>query len=447
MIHSSHRPARRRTRPIVWVGLLISVCLVAALPGAASAVEADAGWGPTQEAPPNDGRPHVVSLPDGTLVAVWSTFTSDGHAGLLRSTRPPAGSWTSAEVFPVTDGVRLIDVAGGSDGVVHVSYARETDAGPAYEVRAWNPDGTVGAVTLSDTGGAYDLHSDGGGDLVAQRAVRREGSAGFEHRLHYFDGSAWQAMPTIGAELRDIFVPGVGDRVWAVSYDRPDNTLRVRRWQPGMATWAVAWARDYPPRHPNDPFVAGMDFAVGRAGHAVLAFYERPTGRSPATVRVVRRAGRSGWTRAAVLQRVPLGQDQVVTAPVVAAVGRRAEVAWTVPAQWGTRRRVVRIAALGDDQPLMGRLAVVRAFRGFWDLSLDVDAREGGDVLVTYVERQTDRRDLVGWLGPHDDLGRATLIEDLWSAYDPVTSVLVPGLAVVTASSAHGRLVSRGWQS
>lgn len=437
----------RRTRTPALTLLVAAVCVGMGLPAGPAAGTAEPGWGPPQEAPPMDGRPSVVAFADGTLVAVWNGYVEGAGDTVFRSSRAPAGSWTPAERLPMVDDTDAISIAPGPSGALYVSYSRTAGSETVYEVRAWRSDGVLGRVALSNSSGGYELSADAAGDIVAKRTVRTNGPVGFDYRFHHFDGSTWQRMPTIGAELGDIVVPGPWDSVWLASYDRSDNTLVVRRWLPGMTEWAVEWARDQSPRHPHDPLVAGMDFALGSSGHAVLAFYERPRGSDTVTIRVVRRRGDAGWTRAEVLQRVSLGPQQVVTGPVVAAAGHLAEVAWTTPAQWGTRRRVVRTASLDDDGRQVRRLAVTTTFRGFWDLSLDVAVRKDGDTLVTYLERHEDRRDLVGWLGPRVAPARTVLLEDLESAYEPVTAVLVPDLAAVVATPESGRLTSRTQES
>lgn len=116
-------------------------------------------------------------------------------------------------------------------------------------------------------------------------------------------------------------------------------------------------------------------------------------------------------------------------------------MAWTSSAPQGHREREIRIASLGSGGPSLRQLAVATAFSGFRTLSLDVDVRADGDVLLTYVERNDDDRDLVGWLGPHDGLSRTTLLEDVQSY--AITSVLRPGLAAVIAPLGDHRLVSR----
>ncbi len=46
-------------------------------------------------------------------------------------------------------------------------------------------------------------------------------------------------------------------------------------------------------------------------------------------MRVVSRHAKKGWSRPALLQRVPAGDRTILTAPEVAASGQRGEVAWT----------------------------------------------------------------------------------------------------------------------
>ena len=437
----------RPTRALALATLWAIACVGTAVPATgAAAGSADPGWGPAQDAPPYDSLPRTVVFPDGTLMAVWTQrpSSSDTDMTVRRSTRAPGGSWTATEVLP-TEAYGFTGIAPGHDGALQVATATWAGDRTEYEVRTWNPDGTVGEVSLSNFSSGYLLHGDAEGDLLAERVVRNKAAGGFHHAFRYFDGSTWQPLPAVAEEPRDLVVLGSGDSVWMASYTRPENTLRVRRWKPGMATWKVEWSRDYPSGHPNAPYVAGMDLAAGSRGRVVLTFSERATARTDTTIVAVRRVGRSGWTRARILQRVALKRGQVVTAPVVAAAGDRTEVAWTVPARRGTRKRVVRIARLREHGPQVRRLTRTTAFRGAWDLGLDVDVRDDGDVLITYVERQVDQRDLVAWLGPHDALGRTTLLEDVTA--DPVTSVLVPGLAAVIASPEQGRLVSRVWES
>ncbi len=426
--------------------MCVAASLGVGLPSGTSASGAEPGWGPTQEAPPYDSVPRTVVFPDGTLMAVWTqrASSSDTDMTVRRSTRAPGGSWTATEVLP-TEAYGFTGIAPGSDGVLHIATATWAGDRSEYEVRAWNADGTVGEASLDNFSSGYLLHGDADGDLLAERIVPNKGGGGSHHTFRYFDKSTWQPLPEVAEAPRDLVVLGSGDSVWLASYTRPKNTLLVRRWKPGMARWQVEWSRDYPSGHPNDPFVAGMDLAAGSGGRVVLALSERATARKDATIVAVRRTGRSGWTRAGILQRVALTRGQVVSTPVVAAAGDRAEVGWTVPAQRGTRTRVIRIASLGEGGPDVRRLTRTTAFRGVPDLNLDIHVRADGDVLVTYVERQVDQRDVIGWVGPHGALGRTTLLEDVTA--DPVASALVPGLAAVIASPERRRLVSRVWES
>ncbi len=372
---------------------------------AAGASEPD--WGLVQEVPPL-GAVHSMPLsgvfPDGTLVAVWlheGSGAGDDDTQAFRSTRRPQGDWTDPQAFPVHDVKTLEKIATRPNGSLQIAYGWDPDSSRfKYQVRIWNADGTVEKAPEATT-----------------------------------------ATPSLTGDPGDSHASGPGESEWMAGYDVSRSKLIVRRWKPGMSKWKLEWSRNYPSGHRRNPFVDGLDLAVGGRGRVILAFQERAIGDTGATLRAVRRSARSGWTRPAILQRLPVDGNELLTAPVVAAVGDHAEVAWTSSAPGAQRVREVRVARLGSGGPDVRRLAVATAFKGFRTLSLDVDLRGDGDVLVTYLERRNDDRDLVGWLGPHDELSRTTLLEEV--AGDVFTSVLTPGLAAVVSRLGDDRLASR----
>ncbi|MGA8847353.1 MAG: hypothetical protein WB471_12130 [Nocardioides sp.] len=242
------------THPLVLVTLWVTACIGMAGPQATAAgLTAGAsgtGWGPTQNVPAHDSVPSTVVLPDGTLMALWTqrASSSDTDRTVRRSVRAPGGSWTAVEVLP-TEAYGFTGFAPGPNGSLHLATATWAGDRTVYEVRTWNPDGTVGEVGLSNYSSGYLLHADDAGDLVAERVAHTRNAGSPRRVLSYFDGRSWQSMPGIPdmpTELSDLLVPGAGDRVWTVGYRSPGNTLRVRHWQPGMARWKVEWSRDYP---------------------------------------------------------------------------------------------------------------------------------------------------------------------------------------------------------
>lgn len=409
-VHTSETSMHRTSRNLALAALSLVLGLVvglgSGLMGAAANVS-DPGWRPVQEVPPL-GAVHAMPLSavfsDGTLVAVWLQEGSgavDEGPRAFRSTRPPQGEWTDPLAFPVQDVKTLERIAPRPDGSLQIVYGWDPDSSRfRYQVRIWNADGSVEKAPRSTT-----------------------------------------AAPSLDGDPGDSYASGPGKTEWMAGYDVSRSRLNVRRWKPGMANWKLEWSRSYPSGHRRNPLVDGLDLAVGSAGRVVLAFQERETGGNGATVRAVRRSGKSGWTRPGILQRVPADDNQLLTSPMVAAAGVHAEVAWTSSAPGGQRLREIRIAQLGGGGRDVRRLAVATAFKGFHTLFLDVDLRDDGDILITYMERSNDDRDLVGWLGSHDGLSRTTLLEDV--ALDVFTSVLLPGLAAVISRLGDGRLASR----
>lgn len=401
-----HRTPRDLALGALSLVLGLAVSLGSGLTGAAVGAS-EPEWGPVQEVPPFGSvhsMPLSAAFSDGTLVAVWlheGSDEADGTTQAFRSTRPPQGEWSDPEAFPVQDVKTLEEIATRSDGSLQIVYGWDPDSSRfKYQVRIWNADGTVEKAPTHDTA-APSLHGDPG----------------------------------------DSYASGPGKIEWMAGYDVSRSKLIVRRWKPGMSTWKVAWSRNYPSGHRRNPFVDGLDLAVGKAGRVVLAFQERGAGDIGATIRAVRRSGKSGWTRPGILQRVPADAKQLLTSPAAAAVGVHAEVVWTSSAPGGQRLREIRVARLGSGGPDVRRLAVATAFKGFRSLALDVDLRADGDVLVTYLERSDDDRDLVGWFGPHEALSRTTVLEDV--AGDVFTSVLLPGIAAVVSRLGDDRLASR----
>ena len=425
--------------------LAVGLALVLAAPPALGAPASV--WEPAQDVRgvQTGQQPFVVAgaSADGTLVTAWF----DPAAGLLRATRPVGGDWSAPEALPVDHVTGLEAVAVRPDGGVQVAYTYDPpSAGPEHRVQVWRADGSVGAVGLTNASDDVALSADGEGDVVAERVGSYDPDEGFDRLLHYSDGEGsgdrWERLPKLGADPRDVFVPGPGESVWAAGYDQSDGVLRVRRWTPRTSRWRVEWARDYPSGHLRKPLVTGLDLAVGPTGRVVVAFAERVTQTSPATVRVVTGAHGSRWTRARALQRIDVDDRGSLTAPVVALAGVQPEVAWTSTADGGGGRRDVRLARVGDGRPDVRVLATVASFSGFRDLSLDLDARRDGDLLLTYLQRRDDARDVVAWLGPHDSLHATTLFQDAGIARRD-SAVLVDGLAAVVATTADGRVASR----
>lgn len=418
--------------------IAISATLALVLPAAAAADPPE--WGATQVVPQVDGEdqevPRVAAFPDGTLVAVWEqdvTAPGDDLTGIFRSTRPRGGEWSEPEAFPVADVWNLQAIAPRPDGSLQIGYGREPRfADLQHQVRIWYADGTVGPVGPGNGSDDYALVGDARGDVVAERFGRRPSDV-LTRVLRYHDGNAWHVMPTLRAYPNDVFVAGPGESVWAASYDTERTVLSVRRWAPGRRHWRVQWSRDYPGRA-RKPLVQQLDLAAGARGRLVLGFAERETALTGPTLRVVRRHG-SRWGGVRRLARLPVDQRVTLTGPVVAASGRRAEVAWTSSAPQRRGRREVWVARLGADRDRR-LLDTVGSFGGFRDLSLTLDLR-AGDVLVTYLERDDDLRRLVGWLGPHDGLLRSALLEDAGVMLDS-PALLVPGVAAVVSSVRDG---------
>lgn len=420
-----------------------SVVLAAALalplgPGAdATAAPDSADWGPVEQVPAAVGPGPVLAgaHPDGTLVAVWETDRIE------RSTRAPRGAWTPPTAFPVADARGLEAVATLPGGALLLAYTHGPPSGASeHRVVTWEASGAVGQQGPANGSDDYVLTGDGSGDVVAERLGGYDEVDGFDHVLHHFDGTAWRRLPGLPADPGDVVVPGPGESVWAAGYDVSRSLLRVRRWTPRSAGWEVQWSRDYPSGHLRRPLVEGLDLAAGGAGRAVLAFEEREVGIVGPTVRAVARRT-SGWTRPWVLQRLAADGPRTTSTPVVAAAGGHAEVAWTSStSQRGVQ--AVRVARLARGRPHVERLAGVPSVSGFRDLSLDLDVRGDGDVLVTYLEREDTRRALVGWLGRHDGLRRTRLVEDA-GVMPGDAAFLVDDLAAVVRTVGDAGLVSR----
>jgi len=108
-------------------------------------------------------RLDAVSLPDGRALAVWSTGPSDWSRGIELGLWEGT-SWTTWQMAGEADvlGPGAVDLEAGSDGTVHLVYARPSGTGIAYErwatadlarseavpeTRAWT-DGGEGRVTI-----------------------------------------------------------------------------------------------------------------------------------------------------------------------------------------------------------------------------------------------------------------------------------------------------------
>ncbi len=359
--------------------LSCAVLLGTALTGILPASGEGPGWGPQQEVPPFDAvhqSPRSAMFPDGTLVTVWEhdqTGSEDELTTIFRSTRPPGGEWSMPEEFPV-DGVRSLEgVAGRADGDLLVSISYESaPAGTEHRVSRWSAAGAVDDTGVTNTQDAYTLGSDNTGDVIADRLGGKGAGKKSHHVLTYDNGDrSWQ-LPKLGADPRDVFVPGPRDSVWMAGYDASRSTLLVRRWKPGMSKWKNEWSRSYPGRH-RRPLVVGLDLAVSDAGGAILAFKERRIGRTGDTLRAVHRTGKSGWAKPTMLQRIAADKRLTISAPVVAAAGDYSEVAWTSSASRLTGKREIRVAQMTRGSREVRLLAKVTSLEGFEDLSLDVD--------------------------------------------------------------------------
>ncbi len=80
-------------------------------------------------------------------------------------------------------------------------------------------------------------------------------------------------------------------------------------------------------------------------------------------------------------------------------------------------------------------LAKVTSLEGFEDLSLGLNVRDDGDVLVSYLQRSDAHEQFMSWLGPHAGLRGVVLLDNAWSA-GRGSAILIPGLAAVIAGSA-----------
>ncbi|MEJ7795798.1 MAG: hypothetical protein WKF50_09615, partial [Nocardioides sp.] len=390
--------------------------------------------------------PRTGVFSDGSLVSVWEhddTGADDDLTRIFRSTRAPGEDWSAPEAFPVDDVWGLGSISTLPDGGIQIAYGWEPHFPDiVHRVRIWGADGSVTANGLGNTSDDYVLYGDADGHTIAERLGGYHEEAGFDHVLRYHDGVSWQRVPALGADPRDVFVAGPGESVWMAGYDQERTMLRVRRWAPGQSSWTLDWSRDYPPGHQRRPLVDGLDLAVGGPGHVVLAFQEREVGDTGATIRAVRHDPDAGWRPVRRLQRLAVGEHLTTTAPVVSAAGANVEVAWTSSAPQRGGARQVWLAQLGDGASAPRLLATVESFSGFRSLSLDVDVRDDGDVLVTYLERDGDMRNLVGLLGPSDQLERTVLLEDTGVALGEA-AFLVRGVAAVVGAVRGELLLSR----
>lgn len=437
-------------RPVLLTALLIGVLAVVPslgpAPTATGAVEPS--WGSAEPVPPHGG-PHPLALtatfPDGTVTAVWLQATEGGGSRLdvvQRSTRPPGGAWGDPVPLPVTDVGGLDAIAPGADGGLEIAYSLSAAVERPHQVRTWNADGSASEVSLDDAGSSFDLAADAEGDVVATRLGRYSEARGFRRAVRYLDDDdgGWQVLPSLPADPRDRYLPGPGDTVWMAGYDQNRARLRVRRWSPRGATWSAEWTRAIGPRPLNKPLVQGLDLALGGAGRVVLAWQQRARGEVGAAVRVVRREGRSGWTNPLLLDRRAAAEHRPLSAPVVAAAGDHGVVAWSGPASIPGLREV-STAWLTDDGADRRSLAVTGHFSGFGDLSLDVDLRADGDLLLTYLQRRGHRRQVMAWVGSWLDHAPTLLVRDA-GVMRADSASLVAGRATVVATTGDGGLVS-----
>ncbi len=436
----------RIARPGPTIVVLV-LTLVLGVPTGLAATAEDPTWGPVQDVPPaggGHGLPMTAVFPDGSLVAVWADDTGpvDDRTAIYRSTRPPGGVWSPPERFPAAVAFQGLDsIASRPDGSVMISYRGPISLDPTvkHRVRLWHADGTVGAASLASRSDDYSLVSDAEGDVVAHRLGSYSQRDGFDRVVRHYDAGTWRRLPEIDADPGDTFLPGRGESVWLAGYDAGRRTLRVLRWTPTTGTWTVQWSRAYPHSDRRQPRAPGFGLAASAEGRVVLAFTDG------GTVQAVERAGGSSWSKPVVLYRPASDRADTrpaLSGPVVSVAGENAEVAWTVPAPQDAFEREIWVADLDDGGPDVRRLATATAFKGFRDVSLDVDVRADGNVLVTYVQRRDDVRDLVGWLGPHGDLRSTTLLADVGGLLADA-AFLVPGLAAVITTLRGDRLASR----
>lgn len=431
-------------RPLWLGGLSLALVLSWALVGGAGAVAQAPTWGQEQEVPPESGahvEPLAVAFPDGTLVAVWTFYDDrpeDPPGVVLRSTRPPGGDWGDPVTFPVRDVERVNAVVASRDGGLEISYNDASISKKTEQVRTWRADGSVGDVTLTNNR-SFDLKVDAEGDVVATRLGRLRAD-GTHHRVVYYRAAgAWQRAPDITAQ-RDVYVPGPGDSVWMAGYDNDQTRIRVKRWRPGTRSWKLEWSRDYDRRPQYKPYVQGLDLALGGKGRALLAFQQREVRGKGASVRVVRRDGRSGWSKPVVLEQLPAGKHRQVSAPVVAAVGDLGAVAWS-STNSDRAGRDVNLAWLDGGAVERRTLEVTRTSKGHHGVSLDVGLRADGDLLLTYLQQPGSGQRLVAWAGAWDALVPTVLVPDA-SVVRGGSAFLVPGLAAVVSGTSGGRLVS-----
>ena len=435
----------RCRRPLWLCGLSFALVLSWALVGGAGAVAQAPTWGPEQEVPPESSahaQPLTVAFSDGTLVAVWTFYDDrpeDPPGVVLRSTRLPGGDWGDPVTFPVPDVGRVNAVVAGRDGGLEISYHDSSIDKKAEQVRTWHADGSLGDVTLTNHK-SFDLKADAEGDVVATRLGRYRADGTYDRVVHYRGAGDWRRAPDITAHSRDVYVPGPGDSVWMAGYDTDRTRIRVQRWTPRMKSWKVDWSRDYARRPQYKSFVQGLDLALGGAGRAVLAFQQREVRDQGASVRVVRRKGRSGWSKPVVLDQLPAGKHRQAGVPVVAAAGDLGAVAWS-STNSDRAGRDVNLAWLDGGDVERRNLGVTKTSKGYHDVSLDVGLRADGDLLLTYLQRQGSGQQLVAWVGARNELEPTVLVPDA-SAMRGGSVFLAPGLAAVVSGASGGRLVS-----
>ncbi len=125
---------------------------------------------------------------------------------------------------------------------------------------------------------------------------------------------------------------------------------------------------------------------------------------------------------------------------MVAAVGGHGVVTWSGPAS-SPGLRSVSAAWLTEEGAERRSVGVTGSFGGFRDLSLDVDLRADGDLLLTYLQRRGHRRQVMAWVGDRSQLTATLLLRDAGVAREDA-AYLVPGLAAVLAPTADEGLVS-----
>ena len=162
---------------------------------------------PTQLAA-SGGDPQATVLPDGTVVAAWTTDT-----GVDAAARPAGGAF-AAPMTVVVGAVTTTRVIGSSAGEVMVAFV---DGSRQLRLQRLTP-------ALARLGGVFDL---GAGTQTLGVALARDGSAVF---------AAWTVRSTGAVRVRRIAPGGIVGPARTIA---PRSLLRGH--PPATAAGAVAW--------------------------------------------------------------------------------------------------------------------------------------------------------------------------------------------------------------